>query len=197
MVGKFESVGEPLIVVGQTGEQGEPGTPGAKGDNSRLEISSLSAAVEKLAAAMTVLAEANTNLSDRFQTNATATTKRVKTAVYLNVVSTVLALLILPAVWILHDGLDQVHSAVNTVHATQTTNSGIVASLAAATKADTTILQIISQVTSPAVEKASNAHIVALVNHLELCLQNHGDRARDILAHIPPPKPVAGCVGDS
>lgn len=185
MTDRYESTStEKVTVIGQTGATGEQGP---KGESSHQEMRDLAVAVEKLAAAMTVLAEANANLSDRFQANTTATTRRIRTAVGLNILSTVLALLILPFLLV-------TYNAVNTVHKTQTTNSGIVKSLANTTAADANILRIINSVTNPAAEKASNARIVALLDHVELCIENHGDRARDILAHVKPPPKLAGCV---
>lgn len=196
MTGKSE---EPatILAVGQTGE------PGPTGESSREEITVLVAGITDLTGHMADLASAMRDLANRFQGNADVTIERVETAVKLNKLSTIIGSLLVPlnialvvVVFLIlgqsntqQQTLNGVQNEVSAIHNTQTTNSGL-------TKTDNEILKQVLSVTNPQSETANNQRILQLFTHLELCLENHGDRAREQIAHLPLKPLVKGCAAD-
>lgn len=192
---KYETQ-DPVVVIGQTGATGKQGTTGIPGDvgaSSKEEITILVGAMTELTGQMGDLAASMRDLATKFEGNSQATIERVRTAVRLNKLSTAIGLFVLGAVIAMVVVVLVVQGEVSQIHKTQRTNTGI-------TRTDNEILQqvltvtkFISASTSPAAVKASDAKIVALLDHEAACVENHGDRARDTLAHIKLPPLLTGC----
>lgn len=190
--GKYEGK-DPVVVIGQTGETGKQGIPGETGASSTEDITLLVGAMTNLTGQMSDLAGAMRDLATKFEGNSEATIERVRSAVRLNKLSTAIGLLVLAAITAMGLVVLSVQSEVTQIHNTQRTNTGI-------TKTDNEILQqvlsvtkFISASTSPAAVEATDAKIVALLDHEAACVENHGDRAREVLAHSPVKPLLAGC----
>jgi hypothetical protein len=188
---------DPVVVVGQTGKPGPQGIPGETGASSKEDITQLVGAMTGLTAEMGELASAMRILATKFEGNSEATIERVRTAVRLNKLSTAIGLFVLGALIAMVFATLGVQSEVKQIHNTQRVNSTL-------TKTDNETLQqvlgitkFISAETNPAAVKASDAKIVALLDQEAACVENHGDRARDALAHIKPPPLLAGCSANT
>lgn len=198
MTDRYEAE-EPIIVIGQTGDTGGDGKPGAKGDtgeSSKEEITVLVTAITQLTTEMSELAASMRDLATKFEGNSEATIERVRSAVRLNKLSTAIGVFVLGAVVAMVLVVLNVQGEVSQIHSTQRTNTGI-------TKTDNSILQAvqdeeqaISRATNPAAAKASNDHVVALLNQATACIENHGDRAREVIAHLPVKPLLAGCAAN-
>lgn len=153
--------------------------------------------------AINSLTETSKHLVQSLNKNAELTLQQVSIAVKLNKrsvwynrlalliasISLVIACLVLNSVGTQHSTLNTVQDEVSAIHDTQTTNSGL-------TKTDNEILKQVLSVTNPQSETANNQRILQLFTHLELCLENHGDRAREQIAHLPLKALVKGCAAD-
>lgn len=170
---------------GATGDKGDKGVRGERGESgaNTPEFVALVSTMTTLAAALTEHSVAMNNLSENFRDNAVATLKKVGVALRLNKISSVIGILVLSGIIFLGIVVWQVHHTQKVNSATLSTDSDILQIV----KNDSIV---IANVTNPnsKFSQASSKSFETFLNQENVCLANHGDRARAMVSHkiVPP-----------
>lgn len=182
---------------GQDGQPGAAGTTGAAGPEGKAadetKLDELCASFGVVATSLDEYTKSSRDLSNSVLNgqkdvlrSIRVSEKRVRVAVVSNIIG---ALLLIVAVI----GLFHVDQAVNTIRSAQIVNSATATSTHALAQETAQSLSILQRVTGTAATKAQDAHIVALLNQEAACEENHADRDRRALAHLPVPPLRKGC----
>lgn len=183
--GEFDTLG--VGPRGPKGEKGDTGDTGIQGTTSP-ELSSLALSMQTLSDAMTTLANSTEALAVNFKESVLTNAKRLASSLRLTILGCCLVFLVIIGLIFVGFGQSKIESTTTTIHNAQVTNSAILQLVKNQSA-------IIANVTNPnsSYSQANSKSVINLLNSEAACLANHGDRSRELLAHVKVDPLRAGC----